>query len=137
MFVRDGGLMMTVQTLTLELSNLMAMPETVVIRKGMLALIAKEVRLAEQEIAEIRERYDVFSKEALFQAIQTGVVPEHPAWEDYIVWKNKEAHIAELRRMAEKDMSYAGHLQALVGIAQDGILGCGDEHEQHRRDIIK
>ena len=102
MFVRDGGLMMTVQTLTLELSNLMAMPETVVIRKGMLALIAKEVRLAEHEIAEIRERYDVFSKEALFQAIQIGVVPEHPAWEDYIVWKNKEAHIAELRRMAEK-----------------------------------
>ena len=102
MFVRDGGLMMTVQTLTLELSNLMAMPETVVIRKGMLALIAKEVRLAEQEIAEIRERYDVFSKDALLHAIQTGDVPEHPAWEDYIIWKNKEAHIAQLRQMAEK-----------------------------------
>lgn len=102
MLVRDGELIMTVQTLTVELSNLMAMPEPVVIRKGMLALIAKEVRLAEQQIAEIRERYDVFSKEALFQAIQTGIVPGHPAWEDYIVWKNKEAHIAELRRMAEK-----------------------------------
>ncbi len=102
MFVRDGGLKMTVQTLTLELSNLMAMPEPVVIRKGMLALIAKEVRLAEQDIAEIRERYDVFSKDALLHAIQAGTVPEHPAWEDYIVWKNKEAHIAELRRMAEK-----------------------------------
>ena len=102
MFVRDGGLLMTVQTLTLELSNLMAMPEPVVIRKGLLALIAKEVRLAEQKIAEIRERYDVFSKEALFQAIQTGVVPEHPAWEDYIIWKNKEAHIAQLRQMTER-----------------------------------
>lgn len=93
---------MTVQTLTMELSNLMAVPEPVLIRKGMLALIAKEIRLAEQEIAEIRERYDVFSKEALLQAIQAGAVPEHPAWEDYIVWKNKEAHIAELRQMAEK-----------------------------------
>lgn len=93
---------MGVQMLTAEMSNLMAMPEPVVIRKGMLALIAKEVRLAEQEIAEIRERYDVFSKEALLQAIQTNAVPEHPAWEDYIVWKNKEMHMADLRRMAEK-----------------------------------
>ena len=93
---------MSVQTLTVELSNLMAMPEPLVIRKGMLALMEKEVRLAEQEIAEIRERYDVFSREALYQAIETGAVPAHPAWEDYIVWKNKEAHIAQLRQMAEK-----------------------------------
>ena len=93
---------MSVQTLTVELSNLMAMPEPLVIRKGMLALMEKEVRLAEQEIAEIRERYDVFSREALYQAIEAGTVPAHPAWEDYIVWKNKEAHIAQLRQMAEK-----------------------------------
>lgn len=94
--------MMNVQTLTAELSNLMAMPEPLVIRKGMLALIGKKMRLAEQEIAEIRERYDVFSKDALLQAIQAGTTPEHPAWEDYIIWKNKEAHIIELRQMAEK-----------------------------------
>lgn len=93
---------MGVQTLALELSNLMAMPEPEVVHKGMIALIEKELRLAEHEIAMIRERYDVFSKEALYQAIQTGAVPAHPAWEDYIVWKNKEAHIASLRQMVEK-----------------------------------
>jgi hypothetical protein len=93
---------MNAQTLTVELSNLMAMPESVVIRRGMLALMEKEVRLAEQEIAEIRERYDMFSREALYQAIQAGTVSAHPAWEDYIVWKNKEVHIAQLRQMAEK-----------------------------------
>lgn len=93
---------MGVQTLTVELSNLMAMPEPQVIRKGMMALMEKEIRLAEYEIAEIRERYEVFSKEALYQAIKSGKVPAHPAWEDYIVWKNKEAHIASLRQMAEK-----------------------------------
>lgn len=93
---------MTVSTLTAEMSSLMAMPEPAVIRRGMLALIEKELRLAEQEIAVIRERYDVFTKDALFDAIQAGTVPEHPAWEDYIVWKNKEAHIAQLRKMAER-----------------------------------
>jgi hypothetical protein len=80
----------------------MVLPEPEVIRKGLLALVEKEIRLAEHEIAEIRERYDVFSKEALYQAIQEGRLAGHPAWEDYIVWKNKEAHIARLRQMAEK-----------------------------------
>jgi hypothetical protein len=93
---------MSVQTLALELGRLMVLPEPEVIHKGLLALVEKEIRLAEHEIAEIRERYDVFSKEALYQAIQEGRLAGHPAWEDYIVWKNKEAHIARLRQMAEK-----------------------------------
>jgi len=44
----------------------------------------------------MRERYDVFSRESLYQAIQNGEVTVHPTWEDYIIiiWKNKEAHIA-------------------------------------------
>jgi type 1 glutamine amidotransferase len=93
---------MSTQALTLELSNLFAVPETEVVRKGMLALIEKEIRLAEAEIAQIRERYDAFSKEALYQAIQDGQVAGHPAWEDYIVWKNKEEHIARLQQAANK-----------------------------------
>ena len=93
---------MNVQTLALELSNVLALPETETVRKGLLALVQKEIRLAELEIANIRERYDVFSKEALYQAIQDGQVAPHPAWEDYIVWKNKDAHIASLRQAAER-----------------------------------
>lgn len=93
---------MSVQTLTMELSQLMAIPKSMLIRKSILALIEKEIRLAEQEIAAIRERYDVFSQETLYQAIELGKIPAHPAWEDYITWKNKNAHIAQLRQMAEK-----------------------------------
>lgn len=94
---------MDVQALTLELSNTLAISESELIRKGLLAFIEKEIRLAECEIAQIRERYDVFSKESLYQAIQDGEIPGHPAWEDYIVWKNKEAHIARLRQMAGRE----------------------------------
>jgi hypothetical protein len=94
---------MDVQALTLELSNTLAISESELIRKGLLAFIEKEIRLAEWEIAQIRERYDVFSKESLYQAIQDGEIPGHPAWEDYIVWKNKEAHIARLRQMAGRE----------------------------------
>jgi hypothetical protein len=45
---------------------------------------------------------NAFSKEALYQAIQGEQVPGHPAWEDYIVWKNKEMHIARLHQVVEK-----------------------------------
>jgi len=93
---------MSVQTLTYELSSAMAVPETELVRKGLLALVEKEIRLAELEIAEIRERYDVFSPDSLYQVIQNGQVVEHPAWEDYIIWKNKQAHIARLRQIAEE-----------------------------------
>lgn len=93
---------MDVQGLTLELSNALALPESELIRKGLLALIEKEIRLAELEIAQIRERYDVFSIEALYRAIEDNQIAGHPAWEDYIVWKNKEAHITRLRQVAEE-----------------------------------
>jgi hypothetical protein len=72
---------MTVTKLTVEMSSLMALPESDLIRKGLLALAEKEIRLAEEEIARIRERYDVFSQEALYGAIRDGRVPGHPAWE--------------------------------------------------------
>lgn len=92
---------MATQSLTLELSELMATSEDEVIRRGMLALIEKELRQAEIEIAQIRERYDVFSKEELYRRIEEGKIPGHPAWEDYIVWKNKEAHVQQLLQMTE------------------------------------
>jgi hypothetical protein len=38
-----------------------------------------------------------------FQAIQTGSVAEHLAWEDTIVWKNQETHITRLRRLSENE----------------------------------
>ncbi len=88
--------------MTLELSNLFALSETELIRKGLLALIEKELRLAEQEIATIRERYDVTSPEALYEAIQENIIVAHPAWEDYIIWKNKLAHITSLKEMLDK-----------------------------------
>jgi ABC-type phosphate/phosphonate transport system ATPase subunit len=61
----------------------------------------QDIYLAEEEIVRIRARYNVVSKEALYEAIMDGRVASHPAWEDYIVWKNKEAHITQLRDLTE------------------------------------
>lgn len=92
---------MDVDTLTAELSQTLTLTESELIYKGLLAFVQKEIRLAEMEIAAIRERYDVLSKESLYQAIETRQIPGHPAWEDYIVWKNQEGHIERLRRLLE------------------------------------
>jgi len=92
---------MDIETLTSELSQTMALPKPELIYKGLLALIQKEINLAEIEISTLRERYDVLSKDALYEAIETGTVAAHPAWEDYIVWKNKEEHIQHLRQLIE------------------------------------
>ena len=64
-------------------------------------MVQKEIHLTELEIAVLRERYDVLSKEALHQAIKSSAIAAHPTWEDYIVWTNKEAHIAHLRQLIE------------------------------------
>lgn len=90
---------MNVKTLTSSLSQRLGVSEAELIYKGLLAFIQHEIRLAELEIANIRDRYSVFSKEELYEAIRNGSVVEHPAWEDYIIWKNKLAHIASLHQL--------------------------------------
>ncbi len=62
----------------------------------------EEIRLAELEIADIREKYGVVSLSALYESIQDGEIPEHPAWEDYIVWKNKETQLSRFREVLEE-----------------------------------
>ncbi len=90
---------MNVETLISSLSQKLGVSETELVYKGLLAFIQKEIRLAELEIANIRDRYNVFSKEELYEAIKNGSIIEHPAWEDYIIWKNKLAHIASLHQL--------------------------------------
>jgi hypothetical protein len=62
---------MDVQTLTSSLSHQFGLPETDLIRKSLLAFIEKEIRLAELEIANIRERYSVFPKKNSIKRLET------------------------------------------------------------------
>ena len=91
---------MDVETLTSSLTEKLGVPESELLYRGLLAFVQNEIRAAELEIANIRDRYGVFSKENLYESIKNGRVVEHPAWEDYIVWKNKAAHIAYLNQLA-------------------------------------
>jgi hypothetical protein len=87
----------TVSEITADLSQVMGLPETVLIHRGLISFIEKEIRLADTDISDIMDRYNVASKEDLFEAIKSKKISSHPAWEDYIVWKNKEKYIKDLK----------------------------------------
>lgn len=87
----------TVSEITADLSHVMGLPETVLIHRGLISFIEKEIRLADMDISDIMDRYDVASKEDLFEAIKSKKIASHPAWEDYIVWKNKEKYVKDLK----------------------------------------
>ncbi len=80
-----------------EVCKIINIPKEELIAKGMLAFIEKEIRLVEYDLADIRERYDVNTKEELYNRIKAKDVESHPAWEDYITWKNKEEYIFKLK----------------------------------------
>ena len=80
-----------------EISKKLGIPEKELVLKGVISFIEKELRLAEGEIADLREKYDVPTKEALYEKIKAKNVESHPAWEDYTTWKNKERYIDELK----------------------------------------
>ena len=63
----------------------------------MLAFVEKEIRLLELDLADIRDRYNVTTKEELYEKIKSKTIESHPAGDDYITWKNKEQYIADLK----------------------------------------
>ncbi len=87
----------SVSEITADLSHVIGLPETELIHKGLISFIEKEIRLAEADIGDLMDRYDVASKEELYEAIKSRKIPSHPAWEDYIVWKNKEKYVKDLK----------------------------------------
>ena len=87
----------SVSEITADLSHIIGIPETMLIHKGLISFIEKEIRLADADIADLMDRYNVASKEDLYEAIKSKNISSHPAWEDYITWKNKEKYINDLK----------------------------------------
>ncbi len=87
----------TVSEITADLKSVMGLPETVLIHRGLISYIEKEIRLAEADIFDLMDRYNASSKDDLYEAIKSKKISSHPAWEDYIVWKNKEKYVKDLK----------------------------------------
>ncbi|MGB7533664.1 MAG: hypothetical protein WA977_11915 [Halobacteriota archaeon] len=84
-----------------RISKIVGVSEEEIINKSLISFIEREIKLSEADIADIRERYNVMSKEELYEAIKTKKIASHPAWEDYIIWKNKERYVEDLKDQAK------------------------------------
>lgn len=84
-----------------RISKIVGVSEEEIINKSLISFIESEIRLSEVDIADIRARYNVKSKEELYDAIKTKQIASHPAWEDYIVWENKERYVEDLKEQAK------------------------------------
>ncbi len=71
-------------------------------QRSLLAYLEHELRLAEKDIADIRDKYFVANREELEKRIKNKRIYSHPAWEDLIVWENTEEYISKLKRMIQK-----------------------------------
>jgi len=84
-----------------RISKIVGVSEEEIINKSLISFLEREIKLSEADIADIRERYNVMSKEELYEAIKTKKIASHPAWEDYIIWKNKEWYVEDLKEQAK------------------------------------
>lgn len=67
-------------------------------QRSLLTYLEHELRLAEEDIADIRDKYLVATKAELEKNIKSRKIYSHPAWEYLIAWENTEEHIAKLKR---------------------------------------
>lgn len=68
------------------------------INRSLRAYLEHELRLAEEDIADIRDKYLVASRSEFENKIKNKEIASHPAWEDLIVWENTEKYIEKLKK---------------------------------------
>lgn len=94
-----------------SVSETLHIPADHIINKGIKAFLEREIRLAELDIADIREKYLVSSKENLENKIKNKEINSHPAWEDLITWENTEKYILQLKSILKKEWEHADTVQ--------------------------
>jgi hypothetical protein len=93
------------------ISETLNIPPDHIITMGIKAFLEREIRLAELDIADIREKYFVTSKEDLENKIKNKEINSHPAWEDLITWENTEKYMVKLKTILKKEWEHANALQ--------------------------
>jgi hypothetical protein len=84
-----------------KISKEFNIPQDELTKKSLLAFLEHELRLAEEEIADIRDKYFVSSRSELEKNIKNKRIYSHPAWEDLIAWENIEKHISKIKKMLQ------------------------------------
>lgn len=88
--------------LVAQVSKALHLSPKELLRGSVLSYLEREIRLAEEDIADVRDKYLVLSRQDLLRKIKTKSVASHPAWEDLITWENLESHLRTLRKTLDR-----------------------------------
>jgi len=80
-----------------KISEKLNLSESRLLEESLKAYLEREIKLAEEDIAILRDRYGVPSKKDLEKRIKRKEIYSHPAWEDLITWENLEKHMTWLK----------------------------------------
>jgi len=97
-------------TLLNNVSKTLRIPPDQIISLGIKSFLEREIRLAELDIADLRDKYLAVSKSDLESKIKAKEISSHPAWEDLITWENSESYIAQLKMIIEKQSKHDSHI---------------------------
>lgn len=81
-----------------QISRDLNIPSDELLNRSLLTYLEHELRLAEEDIADIRDKYLVAARAELETKIKNKEISSHPAWEDLIAWENTEKYIEKLKR---------------------------------------
>lgn len=81
-----------------QVSKELNIPPDELTQRSLLAYLEHELRLAEEDIADIRDKYLVATRAELEENIKNKKVYSHPAWEDLIAWENTEEYTDRLKK---------------------------------------
>lgn len=85
-----------------HISLRLAMPEDELVKRSVLSFITHEIRLAEWDISDIKDRYAAASITDMGAKIRSKEIHSHPAWEDLIHWESLEDYVRKLRSLEEE-----------------------------------
>jgi len=94
-----------------NVSERLNIPPDHILQMGIKAFLQRETRLTKLDIADIREKYLVASREELEEKIRNKDIHSHPAWEDLITWENSEKHILQLKAIFKEKWDHAEPVQ--------------------------
>jgi len=93
------GICVTENTAILErVSKVLGVPPKELVRKGLEGLLESQLRSCFAEITEIKAKYSVKGAADLEKKIRSGMVAEHPAWEDLILFENLHQRVKSIRQ---------------------------------------
>ena len=84
-----------------KISKELNIPKDELTKKSLLTFLEYELRLAEEDIAVIHDKYLVSSRSELEENIKNKKIYSHPAREDLIAWENLEKHISKIKKMIQ------------------------------------